>query len=189
MAQQKTKIILHGGYSRVDNDLNRSFFAELVKDMPPGGAVLLCYFAYEGDYSKHVAAHTAFVHAARSDVRVMVANEDAFESEVRHADAVYLNGGHTPRLFSALQKYPFGEMIRGKVVAGSSAGAYVLAHKGAAHTGEEARLGLGITRKNVVCHFESETLQPTKQSLRELQEDVEREIVYLGDFEWKCFEV
>ena len=44
-----TKFILHGGFTRVENELNRSFFKELVSDVLDGGAILMIFFASRED--------------------------------------------------------------------------------------------------------------------------------------------
>lgn len=45
-----SKYILHGGFERQNNELNNSFYRELVRDLPDGATLLLVYFAseYEG---------------------------------------------------------------------------------------------------------------------------------------------
>ncbi|PIR97924.1 MAG: hypothetical protein COT89_02540, partial [Candidatus Colwellbacteria bacterium CG10_big_fil_rev_8_21_14_0_10_42_22] len=49
-----TKYILHGGSAKLENDSNKKFFQELVKNVPDQGSVLLVYFAYDKDPTEEV---------------------------------------------------------------------------------------------------------------------------------------
>lgn len=174
MNTKKTKIILHGGFSRVDNEQNRSFFAELVRDIPQDGSVLLCYFAYEGDYSTHVAAHTKYIHTARPDVRISIATRERFEGEVHTADALYLNGGDTEELIDILLGYSFRDMVQGKVVGGSSAGHMRSRLRGQHMTDRMHMLGLvwchtisSATMKVRNCHLQKVRYTSCKKMIAE----------------------
>lgn len=97
-------------------------------------------------------------------------------------------GGNTPALLKVLKDYSNLEsLFSQKTVAGSSAGAYMLAKYGTAHTEESIREGLGIVNKKVVCHFQSPDKPPTESSLTELKKIAPKlETVYLKDCEWQC---
>jgi peptidase E len=190
-----TKYILHGGFSRKDNESNRAFFAELVHDVPQGGTVLLVYFASEsGDnfdlrfenHQKQIASR-----AIGKSLNFVLAKESDFITQLQNADAVYFNGGSTTNLLAVLNKYSdFKELLKGKTVAGSSAGAYALAAYGTAHSEEHMRIGLGYLPIRVVCHYESTELPPSKTSLEEIKQvNEELELVLLKDFEWRVFVV
>jgi peptidase E len=191
-----TKYILHGGFSRKDNDSNRTFFSELVSDVPDGGTVLLVYFASEpGDdfnlrFNNHKQQITSH-QAQDKSLHFVLANETDFISQVQKADAIYFNGGDTNILLTALRKYlDLKELLNGKTVAGSSAGAYALAEYGTAHSGEHARKGLGLLPVRVVCHYESSELPPSETSLEEIGKmGTELELVFLKDYEWRVFKV
>ena len=49
-----TKYILHGGFNRVDNELNRSFFSECMKDLKEDCTVLLVLFATRDENEKPI---------------------------------------------------------------------------------------------------------------------------------------
>lgn len=44
-----TKFILHGGFTRIDNEPNRAFFKEFLADVHDGGNVLMVFFALRED--------------------------------------------------------------------------------------------------------------------------------------------
>lgn len=190
-----TKYILHGGFSRKDNESNRTFFSELVSDVPEGGTVLLVYFASGpgDDFNLRFNNHKQQIisQAQGKSLYLVLANETDFIAQLQEADAIYFNGGDTNILLATLRKYiDFKEFLKGKTVAGSSAGAYALATYGTAHSGEHARKGLGLLPVRVVCHFESPELPPSKTSLEEIGKTAtELELVFLKDYEWQAFKV
>lgn len=187
-----TKYILHGGYTRADNESNRAFYREVLRDVPDGGTVLLVYFASRKDdisavFTQQIAD---FKSAANGkNIRYVLATEKDFLSQLGQSDAVYLHGGSTRKLIDKLRTYSdLGQHFEGKTVAGSSAGAYALARYGTSHSEEVVREGLGLVPLRVVCHFESADLPPSPASIALLKNiAADLEMVYLRDFEWKVF--
>ena len=192
-----TKYILHGGFTRPDNELNRTFYEEIARDVPDGGTILLCYFASQSD--DNTEKFTEDSRRLREQSRgknfiFLLADEVGFSDQLKQADALYIRGGSTPRLLGALKKYPnLEENLNSKTIAGSSAGAYAIGRYSAFHddeSGGKIREGLGILPLRVVCHYESTDLPPNPKalsSLIELAQDLE--LVVLRDFEWKVFKV
>lgn len=187
-----TKYILHGGFTREDNELNRAFYAEFMKDVPDGGTVLLVYFAVrdEGDTEK-VNEHIEICKNASEgkSVHFVIASREHFLDQVAQADALFFNGGSTSKLMQELEPFLINETIfEGKTVAGSSAGAYMLATYGASHSEDVLRQGSGLVPVRLVCHFESEKLPPSSLSVELLKSAApELKLVYLKDYEWKVF--
>lgn len=192
-----TKYILHGGYTSADNELNRTFYEEIIRDVPDGGAVLLCYFA-----SKDVDNSGKFKedserlkeHSHDKNLTFLLASEEDFMEQLKKSDALYIRGGSTPKLLGVLRKYDkFKENLDGKTVAGSSAGAYAIGRYSAFHedeSGGQIREGLGLLPLRVVCHYESADLPPNPQALAALENMAqELELAFLKDFEWKVFKV
>ncbi len=192
-----TKYILHGGFTRPDNELNRTFYEEIARDVPDGGTILLCYFASQSD--DNTEKFTEDSRRLREQSRgknfiFLLADEVGFSDQLKQADALYIRGGSTPRLLGALKKYPnLEENLNSKTIAGSSAGAYAIGRYSAFHddeSGGKIREGLGLLPLRVVCHYESTDLPPNPKalsSLIELAQDLE--LVVLRDFEWKVFKV
>lgn len=189
------KYILHGGYTSADNELNRTFYEEIARDVPDQGTILLCYFA-----SKDVDNSDRFKEdcdrikqqSHGKQITFIEAEEGDFIDQLKLSDALYLRGGSTPKLLTALSKCGgFKEQLEGKTVAGSSAGAYVIGKYSAFHddeTGGKVRKGLGLLPLRVVCHHESKDLPPNPEALQLLMNtESDLETVFLRDFEWKVF--
>lgn len=185
-----TKYILHGGFERQENELNRSFYRELVIDLPDKATLLLVYFASEYDeheeaYKEQVKRITEIIN---KPINFELATERTFLEQVSRADAVHFRGGHTPKLLSKLQNYPELKSLltKKKTVSGSSAGAYALAKYGPGHSSKGIREGLGLVPVRVVCHFESPEMPPNPESYAELIKTApELALVRLRDYEWK----
>lgn len=188
-----TKYILHGGFTRVENESNKAFFEEFVKDIPDNGKVLLVYFASrtEEDLQASFEWHVKILKErfSNKNLNFIIATKENFSAELKQADAIFFNGGSTNKLLKVLKTYPdLRPLVKNKTVAGSSAGAYILAILGASHSEEVVREGLGFVPVRAICHFESPQLPPSMASveiLKNTRQDLE--LVYLKDYEWKVF--
>ena len=187
-----TKFVLHGGFTRRDNELNRTFYKEFVKDVPSHGNILLVYFAsrYE-DTSEVYEEMSAKLQKQSEDKEFSVAqaSKGDFMKQLGDADAVYIHGGSTNKLLDVLRTYSgIEKLTAGKTVAGSSAGAYAIAKYGASHSEDRVREGLGLLPIRLACHYESEELPPAEGAMKVLRESfTELELVLLKDCEWKVF--
>lgn len=192
-----TKYILHGGYTRVNNELNQSFYKEFVRDVPDKGTILICYFASKDpDITKKFEqdTNTFSKWAEGKNFNFLLADEKNLIEQLKKADALYIPGGSTPKLLGVLKNYPeLKENLEGKTVAGSSAGAYAIGRYSAFHddeSGGQIREGLGLLPLRVVCHYESAELPPNPKALSVLKEMAQDlELVVLKDFEWRVFKV
>lgn len=188
-----TKFILHGGFTRKENELNRSFFEELVKDIPNNGKLLMVFFASrDDDPSDTFQELKKKVEAAAGTGRnltVVMATRENFLDEVKNSDAIYLHGGSTNKLLDVLRTFPsLKPLVEGKTVAGSSAGAYAIAAYGASHSEDAMREGMALAPLRVVCHYESPELPPAPGAVEVLKNTApELELVLLRDCEWEVF--
>ena len=188
-----TKFILHGGFASADNELNRSFFREIINSVPDGGVVLLVEFAGVGDTQENYFQNDkeSFVrNASGKRLEFILATEEAFIDQLEEADAIFIRGGDTPKLLETMKKFPnFEKLIDGKVVAGSSAGAQVLStyfHR--SQTGEILE-GLGIIPIRFAPHYKSDKFEFGDDAPEKLAKyPKELELVVLKDFEWRVFE-
>ncbi len=188
-----TKYILHGGFTREENESNKAFFQEFVKDIPDDGKVLLVYFASRTDEEQKLSfeSHVKTIkeNSQGKNLNFQIATKENFIEEISQADAILFNGGSTNKLLAVLRNYPdLKAMFKNKTVAGSSAGAYALAAFGASHSEEAMREGLGCVPLRVICHYESPKLPPYPKAvelLRNTRQDLE--LVTLKDYEWKVF--
>ena len=192
-----TKYILHGGYTSTDNELNRTFYKEIARDVPNTGTILLCYFATKDeDNSRRFQEDSQRIKEQSPDknLKFIQANEEDFVDQLKQSDALYMRGGSTPTLLGVLNNYDnLKDKLDGKTVVGSSAGAYVIGKYSAFHddeSGGKVREGLGLLSLRVVTHYESVDMPPNPEALALLINTApEMEIVKLKDFEWKVFVV
>lgn len=188
-----TKFIFHGGGIGSAANSNDSFYAELVKDIPQNGTVLLVYFASRTDNTDKRALYDeqkckAF---ATSGISVIVATLENFSEQIDKADAVFLRGGSTEKLLAALRQYPnLQDKFLGKTIAGSSAGAYALSTYFSSHYRDIAQEGLGIAPVRVVTHFGSTTMPPRPGAIEALKHTAENlPLIICSEGEWKAFSV
>lgn len=188
-----TKYLLHGGFTRLENELNRSFYEEFTRDLPEGGTIALVYFASRSDDTTDVFEEQKVKitnEAGGREFSFIHSTQENFIEDITAADAIYFHGGSTNKLLKILRSYPdFKYLLVGKTVAGSSAGAYALVRYGASHSESAVREGLGFVNVRAVCHYESPELPPYPDAvelLRHTAEDLE--LILLKDCEWKKVE-
>jgi peptidase E len=182
-----TKFILHGGFADHVNEKNDKFFQEILSIDKNNLKILLTYFAK--DFSKYKELKEKSVNqfernGNKKDLDFIIADEDKFIEQVKEADIVYLHGGKTLKLLEALKKYDnLKELLRDKIVAGESAGAYVLST--CFYTKSEGNLfqGLGFAPVKTICHYEGKNQEKLKECPGELEE------LLLSDYEYKVFEL
>ncbi len=113
------------------------------------------------------------------DINFEVAEIEKFEEQVKRADVVYFHGGKTDPILKALKPFTnLAEMLKGKVVAGDSAGANVLCtafYSMSMGPGE----GYGIAPVKIICHY----LKENEHKLDHIQPDLE--LVRLKEYETK----
>lgn len=187
-----TKYILHGGYTGKDNESNRSFYKELVRDIPNNSSILSVYFASKDeDNSEKFKGdiETLNRYADGRTFNFLMATQEAFLEQIKQSTVICLHGGDTNKILKILKTYPdLKPLLDGKTVAGSSAGAYALAKFGASHSEEVVREGLGLVPVRVVCHWESPDLPPSATSMAILKDTAPNlELVFLKDCEWRIF--
>ncbi|OGC84868.1 hypothetical protein A3F55_00080 [Candidatus Adlerbacteria bacterium RIFCSPHIGHO2_12_FULL_53_18] len=187
-----TKYILHGGFTRQDNESSRAFYKEFVRDVPEGSNILLVYLASrEEDNSKKFEENVESIkrESEGKSFNFLMATQENFLSEIEKSKAVCFYGGSTNKLIKILRTYPdLQPLLEGKTIAGSSAGAYALARFGPSHDEEQIREGLGLVPVRVVCHYESSELPPNEKAVSILEDTApELELVFLKDCEWKVF--
>jgi peptidase E len=156
-----TKYILHGGNTGETNPSNDGFFAEITKDVPEGGNILLTYFARnEEDWDRLFIQdeQRCNENAGGKTLTYTLAKKETFIEQLTRADAVYFRGGETEMLLDALRQYPnVIELLKNKTVAGSSAGAYALSTYYYSNSADAVSEGLGIIPIKVTCHFTEES--------------------------------
>lgn len=135
-------------------------------------------------------------NADNKKLNIVTATEDDFMNQIEKADSIYIRGGETDKLINTLKQYPdFKEVIKNKIISGSSAGAYVLSTYYASASKGGIHKGLGILPLRVICHYQSEIhkIDESKKHedpvalIEEYPKDLE--LIVLKDYEWKSFEL
>jgi len=157
----KTKFILHGGFNpgQTSED-NSDFYKEILKDAPEGARVLLVPFAKDADRissATQKVTHEFNKNKWQAVIKVEVANEEDFIEKLKTADIAYFHGGASLKLLEALKKYPnLEDSLRGKIIAGESAGANVWSKFFYSPKADVVSEGLGILPIKMIPHYKKE---------------------------------
>lgn len=191
-----TTYILHGGFVSREGESNTRMFQRLTELLPEKATLLIVFFASRHSAEEDAKAFRTYgeliqLSTARTSWSFVHASVEGFLDEVKEADCIIMRGGSTNKLIAALRAYnDLATAFHGKVVVGSSAGAYALARLGPSHDKDEVRNGLGLVPVRVVCHYESSELPPNSDAVKTLQKtESQLPLVLLGDGEWKEFPV
>ena len=158
-----TKYILHGGYPAKLHDRGSAFFAELIRDHSEP-KVIECLFARpERDWEEAFAKDNIFVDQrfAEQKVDFRLARFETFLEQLRWADVVYFRGGETTLLVECMRKMEgWKDLLDGTTVAGSSAGAHMLAKYYYGLHSLKVGEGLGLVAAKVIAHYKSDFNAP-----------------------------
>lgn len=186
MESRKTKFILHGGGSagKIDED-NTDFYKEILKDTPESAKVLLVPFAKDTERIP-LAIERVTVEFNKNreskNLTIETATEDNLIAQIRSADVVYFHGGTSLKLLEVLKKYPdLREAIKGKVVAGESAGANVFCTYFYSPNADGVFEGLGFLPLKSIPHYREEY----KDKLNNVGLNLES--LLLKEYEFKVF--
>ena len=182
----KTKFILHGGFDKsLGPHQNDEFFSQILKDTPNEVKLLLVYFA---EREEMIAARIEqdkeqfTKNSGSKTIDFRVTSPETFVADCKWADAIYLHGGKTTKLMEALQNFPnMKELFSGKVIAGDSAGANVLAQYFFSKNSQVVGKGFGILPFKVIVHYEDGKPNPLADIAPEL------ETLFLREYETKVF--
>jgi peptidase E len=155
-----TKFILHGGGEGRGGKEHDAFFSEIINNLPDEAKVLCVYFAVPDELV--LEKHKVYVdffnrnNAEDKEIELKVASKENFIEELRWADAVYFRGGETDMLLKQIKKYKNieEELLKKKIVAGSSAGVYFLSNYAHSSSRDVTYKGLGILPIKSNYHYE-----------------------------------
>lgn len=154
-----TKYILGGGGTRQHPEQTKQFFAEMTRGLPSPITVLCVYFAREQSFWSEVFADDQnnfrlSTPEAEFDFVLADSAPKILEDQIRRADIIYMRGGKTRMLIEIMQKIVhLSELWKDKVVAGSSAGAYLLTSYYYGNDSKRLWSGLGILPIKAFCHY------------------------------------
>jgi hypothetical protein len=151
-----TTYILAGGNDRASRGYWTDLASAILHDKPL--RVLSCMFARPKEIWQETydGYQSFFKMAFGDDMTSVLAQTDSFVDQIKAADVIYLHGGDTRLLKKLLsQYYNLQQLLEGKIVIGSSAGAQFLSNKywscGTRTLGE----GSGFTDLNTIVHYNS----------------------------------
>lgn len=181
----RTKIIVSGGYADAVNFENAKFFKEILRHTGDKVKILLILFAKPEDAwdtrSKSIINQFDSIKGPKN-LEYSVANHDELEDQIDQSDIIYIRGGDTTMLIEAIEKHPdFIDHIKGKIVAGESAGTYLLSKCFYSKTIQSVRNGLGVIHVKAICHFEGKD----EDRLDECPDNLEK--LLLNDFKHKVY--
>lgn len=194
MPGMSTKYILVGGHIHKALDGGEAFVKELVKDLAKKPVKILdCMFARPKEsWEDKLIEDQKFFSRYITDFELELADPENFTHQVKESDVVFLRGGFTGMLMDALQKdTAWIKELDGKVVAGTSAGAEVMAKY--YHVLKTSRTGDGFGLVNVkfIPHWKSDFFdgeqqnidwEKTLEELKEYKEDLPIVVLAEGEF-------
>ena len=191
-----TKFILVGGYIQKATDGGKAFAEAVVDGFDQPVRILVCAFARPHDAWEETLQNDKqfFTSMLRVKTLLTLATPENFLEQLDKTDAVYFKGGRTCELISVLEKCTGWEKkLKGKTVAGSSAGVNFLAKHYYSLDELKAYDGLGILPIKALVHYRSDYNAPNidwNKAHHELQNsgDEELEILRLREGEFKIIE-
>ena len=120
-----------------------------------------------------------------------MADEDSFKEQIETARAIFFSGGKMKKLMKILNDCSnFKDIIKGKILAGSSAGAYIFSTYYHSASDGEIYKGLGVLPIRIVCHYLSPKFNVTKEAITKIEKySKDLELVVLRDYEYKIIEL
>lgn len=173
-----TKYILHGGAAKRDTEDNKKFFREITSNLSDSATILVvCYAMKESCWDDVLNADKITFSSVSSEKNLNLVLADkktsAFIEQIKNADVIYMHGGDTHVLKEYLDKIPDLENVwKGKVVAGTSAGALVLAKYFYENDDDTYNEGLGIFPFKLFCHYTEEKTDKLEK-LKQFKESIE----------------
>lgn len=172
-----TKYILSGGCTNAAPDKGKAFYTELLAGKE---RLLIVPFASDSfgrwlgrprliDFYTAVVRRWELAHSLRLEISwltgmypsIQVARLHRFSRQLRWADAVYFTGGTTVTLLDALNsECNWRFQLRGKNIAGDSAGTNALACWCYGLDAGKLLIGTGKVPVKVIIHYESSYLGP-----------------------------
>ena len=181
----KTKFILHGGFTPGGKQEDDPFFQEILKGNPENSKILLVYFAKEADRVEKNRLEDIVQfnkNAGARNIIFDVATQEDFPEQVEKSDIIYLHGGRTIKLADALLKYSnLDELFNGKIVAGDSAGANVLATIYYSPSSDVVGEGFGLLPIKLIPHYSPDLSGKLDGKRKDL------ETVCLREYEYRVF--
>jgi peptidase E len=183
----ETTYILHGGKAQDTNFQNDLFFKEILQRTKLDNIkVLLVHFAgnpERAQLNKQIDSDQFERNKKDKNIEIQIATKEKFIEQMSWADVIYFGGGTTVKLLEELKDFSdLKTHFEGKVIAGESAGANILATLCYSKSGGGIIKCLGILPVFVYPHFEKDSPPPVEQIPDNLQK------LFLSNYEFKVIE-
>lgn len=181
----KTKYVISGGYANRTNAENDKFFREILSDTKDTANILVVLFAKPDNETKsrYIIVQDQFDRNNNGKIlHYHIARRDSLVEQIKEADIIYIHGGETMQLINEIRSHPnFLESIKSKIVAGESAGTYLLSNTFYSKSIGRLERGLEVLPIKVICHFSG----LHEEKLDSVQGDLEK--VLLKDYQHKVY--
>ena len=190
----KTRFMFHGGGFSLETEKEAAFFREFTEHLSDGDVVLFIGFARRDLVKrKEIFVRDKGYILAQTDKDVTVENAEleTIVEQTEQARAVLIAGGDTRGLIDDLKgNHEFIEALRGKVVAGTSAGAYLFSTYYYSCSLEEVFEGLGTLPIKMVCHYGGTKYNVTDTAVEKIKACPEElELMVIPEQEWVTREI
>lgn len=154
-----TKFILHGGFTSIPCENNDNYYKEIINSAGNPVKILLVYFAVEKDRWQEIFENHKELFLERAGdkkIEFTIASErvDEFIEQIKWCDVMFIRGGLTPVLQAQLEKVPnFEDLIKNKIIAGSSAGAMVFSKYYYDQDHDKIFEGMNILHVKLFTHY------------------------------------
>ena len=189
-----TKFILHGGETSRDSVNNVNFFKEMLVGFSGEVKVICAYFSrpkeqWEGLLESDKKRFEAVLGGRKLKLEIANDNLGIFEEQVKEADVLYFRGGSNELLEERLKGIKnLKELLKDRVVAGSSAGASLLSRYYFTRSKNRIEEGLGIIQIKVFVHY-LESYENNLEKLRKYKEELETITIPETEFVVKNYEI
>jgi cyanophycinase-like exopeptidase len=166
-----TTYILHGGRTSKECYENDKFFKAFSYSLEKRTInILLCYWAREkNEVEDLVNRDVPKIHKFAGDRNISITitkDLEDFNQKINDTDVLYIAGGSISKLKKEFDNIKnIKEITEGKVIIGSSAGAFLLARQSINSFDKQEQgvnVGLGLVPISVLCHWDIEDQKEQK---------------------------
>ena len=172
-----TTFILHGGYTSTPNENNKRYYLEIAKRIPKNGRILFVYFANEESKWESLLENDKenfkkFGNKINFECEIASKNKEELIKQIKSSDCIYLRGGENYELIDIIKNLGnFGKLINGKIVVGSSMGAYIISKYFYSQTKNKIMEGLSLAPLKTLVHYK-ESDKEALEKLKDFKEDL-----------------
>ena len=172
-----TTYILHGGGSGTTSEQNKQFFSEITDRLSIGASILCVYYARPvDDWDELFLRDRQFIAETKPEMSFHFEkaslDPSKFSDQLQRSAAIFIRGGETNILKEKLQnEEELKKLFEGKIIAGSSAGAYILSTYYHSNGKDIIQNGFGILPIKVFCHYRDQKKEKLV-SLKNYKEDL-----------------